>query len=298
MLVVVFGNVTLDVLCYPVEDVPRHQSIAFERSVVSPGGCGSNVAIGLGALGVPTALVACMGADVPARLLDQYWQRWGIECQFVRQVEGQSTGVSVGLVDRESQPRFIHTPGANRLLTAEDLNVDAFVAAGAKFLHIAGYFVLPGILDERLGAALERARERGLVTSLDVVQSPRMNQPEILWTCLPHLDYFLCNQREAATITGMADFKEAAVSLRQRGARTVIIKLGQAGCWVDGEAWQGEVPGYPVQVVDTTGAGDAFAAGLLAGLASGGDLRTACEAANRAGARIVGALGTVSGWEV
>ena len=60
---VVFGNVTLDTLCYPVDDVPRHQSIPFDRAIVAPGGCGSNTAIGLCALGVPTALVARIGTD-------------------------------------------------------------------------------------------------------------------------------------------------------------------------------------------------------------------------------------------
>ena len=86
--------------------------------MVSPGGCGSNTAIGLGALGVPTALVACMGVDVAAGLLEQYWQRWNLDCRYVRRVDTASTGVSVGLVDRQLQPRFIHTTGANRFLTA------------------------------------------------------------------------------------------------------------------------------------------------------------------------------------
>ncbi|MCU0484655.1 MAG: carbohydrate kinase family protein [Anaerolineales bacterium] len=298
MQVVVFGNVTLDVLCYPVEEVPRHHSISFEQSVVSPGGCGSNVAIGLCALGVPTALVACTGGDAAAGLLEQYWRRWNLDCQYVRRVDPATTGVSVGLVDRQMQPRFIHTSGANRFLTAEDLKIAELVDAGANFLHVAGYFVLPGVLDDRLGIALQQAREAGLFTSLDVVHSPRMEQPEPLWTCLPHLDVFMCNQREAAAITGREDFRAAASFLRERGARTVIVKLGQEGCWVDDEAWQEIVPGVPAQVTDTTGAGDAFAAGLLAALASGADLRAACQAGNRAGARIVGSFGTVTGWDV
>lgn len=298
MQVVVFGNVTLDILCYPVAEVPRHRSIAFEQSTVSPGGCGSNVAIGLSALGVPTALIACTGADVPADLLNQFWQKFGVDCRFVRRVPATSTGVSVGLVDRKYQPRFIHTPGANRLLTAGDLDIEAYRKDGAGFLHIAGYFVLPGVLDEQLGMALERARAAGLVTSLDVVSSPRMVQPEMLWTCLPHLDIFLCNQREAATITGIKRYKQAAGFLRARGAHTVIIKRGAAGCWVDGETWQGAVPGITVPVVDTTGAGDAFAAGMLAALSAGKDLPAACQAGNQAGARIVGALGAVAAWDV
>ena len=58
---IVFGNVTLDILCYPVNEVPRHESISFEDVTVSPGGCGSNTAIGLAALGIPTGIVARAG---------------------------------------------------------------------------------------------------------------------------------------------------------------------------------------------------------------------------------------------
>ena len=75
MEAVVFGNVTLDVLCYPVEDVPRYESITFKHSVVSPGGCGSNVAIGLSALGVATALVGRIGSDASFGLITHTWDR-------------------------------------------------------------------------------------------------------------------------------------------------------------------------------------------------------------------------------
>jgi sugar/nucleoside kinase (ribokinase family) len=69
----VFGNVTLDVICYPVNEVPRTESIAFDDVMVSPGGCGSNTAIGLAALGVPTGIVGRTGDDDAADLLFRYW---------------------------------------------------------------------------------------------------------------------------------------------------------------------------------------------------------------------------------
>ncbi len=81
---VVFGNVTLDVICYPVDDVPRHESLAFEQSTISPGGCASNVAIGLASLGIPTGLIASTGQDDPGDLLESYWQRTGVDTRFVK----------------------------------------------------------------------------------------------------------------------------------------------------------------------------------------------------------------------
>lgn len=297
----VFGNATLDVICHPVDDVPRQSSISFEKSIVSPGGCGSNVAVGLRSLGVTTALVARIGSDEAGDMARRYWERLGIDCHFIRRDPERQTGVSIGLVDSAFQPRFVHTSGANALLTVDDLDLLGITAAGGRCLHIAGFYVLPGLMDGRLPFSLERARRMGLLTSLDVVESPRMRDPELLWPCLPHVDYFLCNAHEAQRLTGEVDPTRAVRVLHAHGGQTVIIKLGADGCLVDGTLASGEqisrrIPAPAVSVVDTTGAGDAFAAGLIAGLLSGQDLLEACESANAAGAKIVTQLGAISAW--
>lgn len=293
---VVFGNVTLDVICQTVDDVPRYESISFNHVVVAPGGCGSNVAIGLCALGVPTALIGRVGVDDAANLVRTYWTRIGLDTQFIQQIEGNSTGTSVGLVDREAQPRFIHTSGANRTLTPEAIDIPLLVQQGVRSLHIGGYFVLPGVMDDRLGMVLALARQEGVMVSLDVVRSPRMADPSFLWTCLPNVDIFLCNLVEACRLTGEKEPGSAATALRSRGAKAVIVKLGQDGCWLDSPECSETIPAPTVKVVDTTGAGDAFAAGMIAALLDGKHLPEACLAGNLAGARAVGVLGAVTAW--
>ena len=178
---VVLGNVTMDVLCYPVEHVPRHESITFKHSIVSPGGCGSNVAIGLSALGVNTALVGWIGDDVSSVLITPTWDRVGLNYSYVRRDTQLQTGISIGLIDKKHQPRFIHTSGANQLLTAQDLKIAEFAKMGTRAVHVAGYFVLPGLMDDGLMKPLKEARARGIMTSLDVVSSPNMDNPEKLW---------------------------------------------------------------------------------------------------------------------
>ncbi len=297
MEAVIIGNVTLDVICYPVEDVPRFDSVTFERSIVAPGGCGSNVAIGLAALGIDVALVANCGSDETSDILLSCWEKWGIDLQFVRQEPNKPTAVSVGLVDRQHQPRFIHAPGSNSTLTIESLDVNAYAAQGARVLGVAGFFVLLGFLDGRLGEVLQTARQRGLQTVLDVVHSPNMNNPEALWPVLPGLDVFLCNTQEAERITHEAEPEKAAEFLKNKGAKNVIVKLGAQGCWLDGVNNAIKIPGFSVdRVVDTTGAGDGFMAGLIGGLARGASLEEACRLGNQAGARMVAELGAISGW--
>jgi sugar/nucleoside kinase (ribokinase family) len=298
----IFGNVTLDVLCYPVDEVPRRNSISFEHSATSPGGCGSNVAIGLRALGIDTMLVARIGDDLAGEVDLHIWDNWGIDCRFIKKESQLTTGVSIGLVDHDYQPRFIHTSGANAKLTSADLNAVQLAAHGANWLHIAGFYVLPGLLDGRLEHALKAARQAGLRNSLDVVESPRMDEPQFLWPCMPFLDIFLCNQQEAQILTGEADPDRAATVFHSHGAKTVIIKAGAQGCWLSSEGFldelplQSRIPGREVEVVDTTGAGDAFAAGLIAAILKGKGIHEACQAANQAGARVVTVLGAVTAW--
>jgi sugar/nucleoside kinase (ribokinase family) len=293
---VVFGNVTLDTLCYPVDDVPRHQSITFEQAIVAPGGCGSNTAIGLCALGVPTALVARIGTDDAASLIEEYWERVGLDTRFVHRVPDIQTAVSVGLIDSSAQPRFIHTPGANTMLKVDDIDVSALAAEGARFLHVGGFLVMPGVSGEQLAERLAEARACGLLISLDVAVSHNRSKPDDVWPCLPHVDFFFCNAREACFLTGENDPRDAVRALRTRGAWAVVLKLGAEGCRIESPDLSAHVPGLPTEVVDTTGAGDAFAAGFIARMLHDDDLEAACRAGNTAGARVVGVFGAVSAW--
>lgn len=294
--VVVFGNVTLDVICQTVDDVPRYDSLSFDRVNVSPGGCGSNVAIGLAALGASVALVARMGEDDTAGLLRRYWERLGIELNYLRSTAAYPTGVSVGLVDSQQQPRFIHTPGANKTLTAQDLEPNQYLQDGTRSLHVAGYFVLHGILFPEFAQKLELARRVGLETSLDVVRTWTMASPQPLWECLPHLDTFFCNAQEAAILTGCEEPRRAAQEFHRLGASRVVIKLGAGGCWLDSPHFQGQIETQPVTALDTTGAGDAFGAGFVAARAQGADEVEACRSGNAAGCRVVQELGAVTAW--
>lgn len=295
---IVFGNVTLDIICYPVNDVPRHESITFDDVMVSPGGCGSNTAIGLKSLGIPTGIIARTGDDDSADLLLRYWKRIGVNTDFVTRNPGCSTGTSVGLVDDNFQPRFIHTSGANREITAEAIDPESLVLHGVKYFHVAGFFVLPNLFED-LARKLEKLQDFGIKTSLDVVFNVRMDDPElrkVLWAALPFLDTFLANEDEAARLTGETNYEKAAQNLRGMGAKKVVIKRGVSGCYGLSDAYSGIVPTSKVEVLDTTGAGDAFAAGYIAALIRGETFHQACIAGNQAGAKICTRLGAITAW--
>lgn len=297
MDVVIVGNVALDIICYPVNEVPRFDSLGFEKAIVAPGGCGSNVAIGLAALGVNVSLVAVCGSDDSSQLMLTTWKRWGVGLEYIKELLVPSAAVSIGLLDDQLEPRFIHATGANYLLTPGDLHIQQYAAEKAKILMIAGYFVLPGLFSADLADVMNDAQKAGLLTVLDVVHSPKMSSPEILWPVMPYLDVFLCNLQEAELMTRESVPVEASKKLRSLGAKTVVIKLGSKGCWIADRDGNRTVPGVIVDhVVDTTGAGDAFAAGMLKGLVDGASIDEACALGNQAGARIVTEFGSISGW--
>jgi ribokinase len=292
--VAVFGNVTLDIICKTVDDVPRQASISFQDAAVTPGGCASNTAIGLAQGGEKAYLIACVGDDDASELLYLAWKRTGVDARFVQKMPGITTGVSVGLVDSDLQPRFVHTSGANGKLTKDILSPEALAKEGVGFLYVAGYFVLPGLLDLEFGDTLKMVQNKGIFTTLDVVSSPAMENPEYLWPLLPHLDLFLSNLQEAELITGCKDPQSAASFFHQKGSRGVIIKLGKEGCYYSNGEEQHHLPASPVKnLVDTTGAGDAFAAGLLAALRRGKGIPDACLMGNEWGAKNVEFLGAV-----
>lgn len=292
--ILVFGNVTLDVICKTVDDVPRYDSISFQDAAVTPGGCASNVALGLARLGEDPLLVACLGNDQTADILDNAWKNQGVDARYVKRIPEQGTGVSVGLVDSDFQPRFIHTSGANAELTGEALAPAIFQEQEVDFMHVAGYFVLPGLLRPDFAEALARVQEADVFISLDVVRSPAMKKPEPLWKILPHLNLFMCNLQEAEILTGSSDPAEAASKFLEKGVPSVIIKLGAEGCWLADGDEQVHIPGIPAErVVDTTGAGDAFAAGLMSALRQGMSLEKACQFGAEQGRLTTSFLGAV-----
>jgi 2-dehydro-3-deoxygluconokinase len=135
------------------------------------------------------------------------------------------------------------------------------------------------------------------LTTLDVVNSFRINNPTTLWPCLPYLDIFLCNRVEGTRLTRENEPALIAAALKRKGSKAIVVKIGANGCYLENDKFSGVISAPIVErVIDTTGAGDAFAAGLIAALLKGGNLECACAAGNQAGARMVSSIGAVSAW--
>lgn len=290
MDVVCLGILVADVIARPVPLVPPRGALALVEDVsLEGGGCALNTSSALARLGLRAAACGKVGADPLGEFLLGLLDERGVDRSGVLRDPEAPTSATVVLVDEEGERTFLHLPGANGRLHADELDPELVYAGRA--LHLAGALVLEGLDGEPTAAILAEAQARGLVTSLDPVWDATGRWQRLL-PSLPYLDLLTASLAEAEAISGERGAEGAADWLRERGAATVAIKLGADGCYVTGV---GRVPAPRVTAVDGTGAGDAFAAGFLFGLLAGWPLERTAGLANRLGALATTAVGAYAG---
>jgi sugar/nucleoside kinase (ribokinase family) len=206
----------------------------------------------------------------------------GVDDSNVIKVKDARTSVSMVLVESSGERRLLHFRGANAHFSACHLNWD--LVKGAKVFHYASAFALPSFDGAPLVETMVRARRLGCLTSMNPCWDSLGRWLPLIEPALAYVDYFCPNQEEGCQLTGETAPTAIAARLHQAGVKTVIVKLGPAGCYVDGPEGAFSSPGFAVRAIDTTGAGDCFEAAFLAALCRGNDLQHAVRFANAAAA--------------
>lgn len=284
------GIIVADAIATPVDEPPEPGLLRLVDSVeLATGGCALSTATALARLGARTALCGCVGGDLLGDVLLREARSRGLDTSDVRMTEAL-TSASVVLDRSDGERSFLHNPGASGELTAGDVE-RALERARPRRLHIGGALVMPALDGEPLALLLQAARDRGVLTSLDPVHDAS-GRWDRLHASLPHLDLICPNLNEAQGISGEKSAPDCAAWLRDRGTRQVAVKLGREGAYaLDAEGRAEHVPPFEVTARDETGAGDAFAGGLLFGLSQGWPLAEATRLANAVGALSTTAVG-------
>ncbi len=287
------GILVADVIVWPLDEWPARGRMGLVQGVeLHSGGLAHTTGVTLARLGIPTAVVGRVGEDPFGAFLQSVLARHGVE-SYVRVDAARHTSATVVTVSGAGERTFIHVVGANGGLTAEDVPDE--LLARTRIMHLGGYFVLPALEGEPAARLLGRARSAGCRTSLDMAWDVQGRWVASLAPCLPHLDVLFGNRDELTQVTGRDDPPRIAEDLRARGPSVVAVKLGAEGSYVDSGDWRGHVPAFSVQAVDTTGAGDAYCAGFLAGVLAGWELEATARFANAVGAMCVTAVGGSTG---
>lgn len=290
--VCVCGNVVFDVLVRPVETLRWAATTLVETVSQQLGGNGGTTSYAIGKLGVPVFLVTLLGRDDAGEAVLARLRSGGVDVSRAFVTKG-TTSVAVCIVNQAGERALLYQLGAG----AEEF--PDFPISGADHLHLAAVYRMPHL--RRAGPqVLRRAKEMGMSTSADTQWDTEGEWMKVLAPSLPATDLLFVNEDEARMLTGHSDERAAALTLRSAGAKTVCVKLGRRGCLVVGEKEEFTSPAYAVESVDSTGAGDCFCGGYIAGLQRGLSQMEAARVANAAGALSVQRLGATAGlldWE-
>lgn len=256
--IVIIGAAILDVLVRPADaDVFRTGSSPAEEILLSPGGDALNEAAVLSKLGKRVRLETIIGNDRAGRFVISYCEECGIELPGDCIRDGIDTGVNVVLVSEDGERHFLTAPKSTlRRLTTGDIHMP--FPDSANIICFASIFVLA--------------------------------------CALKYVDYLFPNDEEAMLLTGKDTVEDAADDLIEAGVGTVVIKCGSGGCYMAGMQGEGRagtwIPAVQgVKCIDTTGAGDSFAAGFLYALSEGKTPEECAAFANECGARAVAVTG-------
>jgi sugar/nucleoside kinase (ribokinase family) len=291
--IVCLGILVADAIARPVDELPARGSLGLVETIsLHGGGCALNTASVLARLGLRAGVAGKVGDDALGAFLLRLLDERGVDRHGVLADPAVATSATVVLVDSSGERTFLHLPGANAGLQAEELD-RSFLFSG-RALHLAGALVLEALDGEPAAAVLAEARSRGLLTSVDTVWDATGRWKRIL-PALPHADVFAPSLAEGRAVSGEREPAAVAGWLRARGAGTVALKLGRDGCYVAGAGFEGRLEAPAVRAVDGTGSGDAFVAGLLYGLLAGWPLERAARFANAVGALSTTAIGAFEG---
>lgn len=294
--IVVIGAAIMDVLARPADEaVFRTGSSPMEDICMSTGGDALNEAVILARMGKKVRLETVLGDDHAGRMIREMCIEEGIAVE-PRQIRPEMpTGINVVLIKEDGERSFLtNANGSLRRLKIEHVRMP--FPEGAKILSFASIFVFPEIDCRGLKKIFAQAKSQGMTVCADMTKRKLGETVEDIKEALECVDYILPNEEEACLVTGKDTAEEAAERLLEAGVKNVVIKCGARGCLVRNRRECYRVLAKPgVRCIDTTGAGDSFAAGFIYALSKGRTLRECAEYANACGARAVQVLGA-TGW--
>ena len=294
MDVLSLGIFVVDVLGRPIDRFPeKGQLELFDELEIHTGGCANNTAIALSRLGISVGGMGKIGNDHFGDLVLQTLTENGVDTTGIQQDANVNTSFTFVAIASDGERSFCHYIGANGELCEADINWELLKTA--KILHIAGALVMPKFDGHPMANVLRKAKTLGLTTSLDTAWDATGKWLKTLEPCLPFVDIFLPSLTEAEHLTGTSELSEIAQFFINYGISTVGIKMGARGSYVATDTEELFIPAYPVEVIDATGAGDAYAAGFLAGTVMEWELKATAELASATGAACVTAIGTTAG---
>ena len=279
---IVLGDIILDLIAH-IPRYPQPGGDGIARNVlIKSGGSAANTARALARCGISTGLIGRTGNDVFAQQVLAELDATGVNTTLIQQDRDMSSGLMFITVTPDGQRTMFGYRGANTRTSPRELDANAIRAA--RWLHVSGYALLEAPQKDAALRAIAIARTAGAKIGLDPGLEIALCDAALLNSLLSDIDVLFPNEDELRALAGVDDIQVSLDKLCDRGITTIALKLGANGCMLHEQGKTVCIPAFSVSVVDTTGAGDAFAAGFIAGQTHGLDLRTCGVWANAMGA--------------
>ncbi|MEY3515467.1 MAG: hypothetical protein RLY38_619 [Actinomycetota bacterium] len=293
--IVSMGVHILDVLGRHVSEIPPGQNIALIDEIrITAAGTAAGTAVDMAKLGCKVVAVGAAGDDEMGNVLLGIMNRYGIDTSYMKRKKGVQTSGTMLPIRPNGERPALHVMGTNATFCFEDVPQD--VVRNADFVHIGGFYLMPKFDGEDTVKTLKVAREGKAITTMDILGIKQDNMAEKILPTMPYLDYFMPNLEEAQMITGLTDLDELCDFFLNAGAKHVVLKMGARGSLIKDKAGlRLRIPAFKVAVVDTTGCGDAWTGGFIAGLSRGMTIEEAAQLASACGSLVATGLGSDAG---
>ncbi|HIH36625.1 MAG TPA: carbohydrate kinase family protein [Methanocellales archaeon] len=286
MDVVGLGALNYDKLYVVTKIAKAGEEVGVKEVRESPGGSAANTIFGLARVGAKTGFIGAVGNDEEGGVILRDLANEDVDINRIKVLDGNS-GIAIGLVDDDGERSLYIYPGVNDEFDVSDVDVEYI--EGAKFLHMSS-FVDRRQLEMQV-SLIERIKTR---VSFNPGMLCSKFSLETLQPIIEKSDVIFVNYEEMETLTN-SDYERGSKLLIEMGAKTVATTLGKGGCYVTNGKNAHLVPSCKTKVVDTTGAGDAFAAGFLYGVLGGEDTHNCGRMGNFFAARCISEYGARKG---
>ncbi|WP_030315291.1 carbohydrate kinase family protein [Streptomyces sp. NRRL B-3229] len=291
MNVVTMGVHVLDVLVRPVEEIPEGQGATLVEDIrMTAAGTAAGTALTLAKLGASVRTTGAIGTDPTGDLLIQLLRKAGIDTELLVRRRDTATSASVLPIRPNGDRPSLHLLGANITYGLDDIPWDA--VAEASHLHLGGPELIGADVAVRV---LAHAKDHGVVTSVDLLAPGYLGTFDQIEPLLPYIDFLLPNDDQVVGFSEEEDLVTGARKFLAGGVGLVAVTRGGEGALLVTAEDTETIPAFEVEVVDTTGCGDAFSAGFLRGVSLGRTPREAAVLGSAAAALVAQGLGSDHG---
>ena len=293
--IVSMGVHILDVLGRYVSEIPPGQGISLIDEIrITAAGTSAGTSVDLAKLGCNVTAVGAVGNDEMGNILIGILNRYGVNTKYIARKEGVQTSGSILPIRPNGERPALHVMGSNAVFSFDDVPLD--VVAKADFVHVGGFYLMPKFDGPDTVKTLQFAKQSGAITTMDILGVKQENMAQKIIPCMPYLDYFMPNLEEAGMITGLTDPQKMCQYFLDAGAKNVVLKMGERGSLIlSASGERVRIPAFKVKLVDTTGCGDAWSAGFIAGLSLQMSVAKAAELGSACGSLVASGLGSDAG---